>query len=122
MERRRYRRIAATLRKDERVLIKLGSEYIPASLVDLSAGGALLALPNSEVEIPFGDYCLLFLDHGSPLFSVRALALRWQKEGRIGFKFSSLTSADQRQIHTKLIRMGIVSARVQTQTAEKSAR
>lgn len=112
MERRRFERVSALAEKEERVLIKTGPEYIAASLVDLSAGGVLLSLPDPDIKFPLGDYCLLFLENGGPKFSVRAFALRDGGDGRIGFRFSSLTSSDQRHIQTKLIRMKIIAARV----------
>lgn len=111
MEKREHRRIPALAGEEDQVLIKVGSEYFPASLVDMSIGGVLVALQDSSVEFPLRDYCLLFTQNGNPIFSVRAWALRREKAGRIGFQFFNLTSSDRMQIHRKLVGMQIRSLR-----------
>lgn len=80
----------------------------------MSVGGVLVALKDSTIEFPLRDYCLLFTQDGSPIFSVRAWALRREKTGRIGFQFFNMTSSDRMKIHRKLVGMQIRHAHAAT--------
>ena len=111
MDRRRSQRIEALLDQEEQVLIEDNFQYVACTIVNFSEGGALLALKDPEVHLQIGDTFALFFDNGGHVLPLKAVALR--KIGRrIAFQFSGLTPDEEKAIHTKIIRMEMVLARV----------
>jgi c-di-GMP-binding flagellar brake protein YcgR len=113
MERRQYNRINALLDAEEQVLIESGTQLVRSTLINLSAGGALLALKEPEAAVAFqtGGAFHVFLDNGGHVLELNTKAVRTDGQ-KIAFQFSDLTAEQKRAIHTKLIRMAIISARV----------
>jgi PilZ domain len=110
-ERRRSRRIIPLLRQEERVTVQTDSQQFPAKIVNLGLGGALLDMRDSGAFIHVGRILSLFFENGGRLLEVRAMPAR--SDGRkVAFKFRDLTATDQQEIETKMIRMGILEARV----------
>ena len=111
MERRQDNRIDALIDAEEQVTIQNEGQSVFSTLINLSAGGALLTLKNSSVQFTAGDTSHLLFDNGGELLQLDATAIR--TDGRkIAFRFRDLSVEQKRAIHTKMIRMAIISARV----------
>ena len=111
MERRLCNRIDVLLEAEEQVFIEHGTELVPCSLQNLSGCGALVALKQSDHRFSAGDPFKLFFENGGELLELSS-AVVWSKPDKIAFRFCDLTADQSRAIHTKLIRMGIISARL----------
>ena len=113
MERRQYNRINALLDAEEQVLIESGTHLVPSTLINLSAGGVLLALNDAETGVEFqtGHAFHLFFDNGGHVLELNTKAVRTEGQ-KIAFQFSDLNTEQKRAVHTKLIRMAIISARI----------
>ena len=111
MERRRSKRIEALLDQEEQVLIEHNLHYVPSTIVNFSDGGALLALKDPDFRFSVGQRHTLFFDNGGQVLTLNATVVR--KTGRrVAFEFSDVTGEQTKAIHTKLIRMAMVMARV----------
>ena len=111
MERRRSRRIEALLDQEEQVLIEHDLQYVPSTIVNFSDGGALLALKDPDLCFTVGHRHVLFFDNGGQVLALEATVLR--KTGRrVAFQFSDVTPEQTKALHTKMIRMAMVMARV----------
>jgi hypothetical protein len=111
MERRQYNRINALLEAEEQVMIENGSQLVFSTLLNLSAGGALLELKDSGTQFPDGDTFHILFDNGGELLELDATAIRTGGR-KIAFRFPDLRVEQKKAIHTKMIRMGIILARV----------
>ncbi len=113
MERRQYNRISALLDAEEQVMIENGGQLVPSILINLSAGGALLALKETEpgLEFPAGNVFHLFFDNGGHVLELDTTVVRTEGQ-KIAFQFSDMNAEQKRAVHTKLIRMAIISAHV----------
>lgn len=92
-------------------MIEIGTEWVCATIVNLSAAGALLRLPHCDTRLLAGDTFKLFFDNGGQSLQLTATAIRTDGM-QIGFKFSGLSPDSRRAIETKLIRLAVVSARI----------
>ncbi len=111
MERRLYHRVGASLKAEEQVMIESGTHWVCATIVNLSAAGALLRLSHSEAHFPAGDTFKLFLDNGGSFVQLKATVVR--AGGReIAFEFSDLSPDTKTAIQPKSIRMAITSAQI----------
>ena len=111
MERRRSKRIEALLDQEEQVLIEHDFQYVPSSIVNFSDGGALLALKEPDVRFTVGHRHALFFDSGGQVLALKA-TVRRKTERRVAFEFCDVTLEQTEAIHTKLVRMAMVMARV----------
>jgi c-di-GMP-binding flagellar brake protein YcgR len=111
MERRQDNRINALIDAEEQVTIQNEGQPVSSTLINLSAGGALLTLKNSSVQFTAGDTSHLLFDNGGELLQLDATAIRTDGT-KIAFRFQGLSVEQKRAIHTKMIRMAIISARV----------
>ena len=111
MERRQYNRINALLEAEERVLIENGTELVPGTLINLSAGGILLTATESGVQFQAGGNFHLFLDNGGHLLELNATAVRADGQ-KIAFRFYDLGVEQKRAIQTKMIRLAIILSRI----------
>lgn len=111
MERRRSRRIEALLDREEQVLIEQDFQYVPSTIVNFSDGGALLALKDPEVLFTVGHSHALFFDNGGQILPLKATVIR-SIGRRVAFQFSDVSREQAKAIHTKMIRMEMVLARV----------
>jgi hypothetical protein len=111
-ERRRFQRIAPLLANEKRCLVSIGNRYLKSALVDMSGGGALFYLGNSDpAELGVGSSARLFFESGGTFFDVPAILLR--KNGLwLAFRFAALTPSDHREIDIKIVRMKMLSARL----------
>src|SRR5579862_2367966 len=111
MERRQDNRINTLIDAEEQVTIQNEGQSVFSTLINLSAGGALLTLKNSSVQFTAGDTSHLLFDNGGELLQLDAPAIRTDGT-KIAFRFQGLSVEQKRATHTKLIRMAIISARV----------
>jgi c-di-GMP-binding flagellar brake protein YcgR len=116
MNRRLHNRIDALPGAEEQVFIENNSELLAGKLSNLSAGGLLLVLNECEVSFLAGDRFNVLFENGGQLIGISATVVRSNGE-KIAFQFLDMTPEQKRAIHTKLIRMGIISARLRS--AEK---
>ena len=113
MERRGSRRIEALLDREEQVLIEHDLQYVPSTIVSFSEAGPLLALKDPDVRFIVGHRHSLFFDSGGQVLALQATVLR-RTGRRVAFEFSDVTREQTKAIHTKLIRMAMVMARVRS--------
>ena len=111
MERRKYNRISALLDAEEQVFIENGAQLVPSTLMNFAPGGALVELKDSGAQFPEGETFHILFDHGGELLELDATALRTDGTN-VAFKFGDLSDEQRRAIHTKIIRMAIISARI----------
>lgn len=89
-----------------------------ATIVNLSVAGALLTLADSYADISVGETLKLFFDNGGQPIVIKATVLR--SEGKqIAFEFSNLSPEAETGIHTKVIRMAIISERIKAMDANE---
>src|SRR3954453_19489255 len=104
-ERRRSKRIAAALGMEESVTVELNGQKLPASLVNLGLGGALLDLRDAASHLQEGAPLSLHFENGGQMLSLQATIAR--SDGRhVAFAFCNTSAADKQQIQAKIIRMG----------------
>src|SRR5882757_4732146 len=110
MDRRRHNRIHTLFDGEDHVMVESGTQSIYASILNLSAAGALLTL-KSEAHFPLSDTLDLLFDNGGQSIELAATVIR--SEGKqIAFEFSDLSPDAKMAIHTKLIRMAIISGQI----------
>src|SRR5689334_15487393 len=111
MDRRLHNRIDALLGAEEQVFIENETELVSCNLLNLSGGGALLAPKESGHHYSVGEPHNLFFDNGGQTLELRSTVIRSERD-KIAFQFCEVDAEQKRAIHTKLIRMAIISARL----------
>jgi len=115
IERRRHNRIKALLDQEGVALVRYKRQMFPASLANLSADGALLRFPCSPPGLEAGAVVSLWLDSGGTLLKVEAVIVR-SEPGHVAVQFHDLATAERDEIRTKVIRMEIITARLEKQS------
>ena len=110
-ERRRYKRLAPLLKREEQVLIEKDTHWMSTTIVNLGPAGALLTFTDSDALFTAGETLNLFFDNGGQPIVIKAIVLRSDSK-EIAFEFSDLSPDTRTAIETKLIRMAIISERI----------
>jgi len=113
MVRRRSRRIEALLDREEQVLIEHDLQYVPSTIVSFSEAGPLLALKDPDVRFTVGHSHVLLFDNGGQVLPLKATVTR-RVGRRVAFQFSDVTREQAKAIHTKMIRMEMILARLKS--------
>ena len=108
-DRRQSKRVMALTPEEEPVLVRAGSAQYSAKLVNMSSGGALIALLDCDLQTAAGDICQLLFSDGAFMFGVQGEVVR--KAGRYAaFKFVAVTPTLADSIADKLSRMEALSS------------
>lgn len=86
---------------------------LPASLANLSTDGAFLRFPCSPAGLETGAVVSVWLDSGGILLKVEAVIVRTEP-AHVAVQFLDLTPAERNEIRSKMVRMEIIAARLET--------
>lgn len=104
MEKRRAKRIMAFMPEEEPVFVRLDGAQYSARLVNMSSGGALVAVRDCDLESNSGDACQLLFCGAEGMFRLAGEIVR--KSGHYAaFKFVELTDSETQEIARKIARM-----------------
>ena len=109
MEKRRSKRIMAFMPEEEPVFVRLDGAQYSGRLVNMSSGGALVAVRDCDLESNPGDVCQLLFCGAERIFRADGEIIR--KSGHYAaFKFLELTAGQTLEIAQKIARMEDLSA------------
>jgi hypothetical protein len=105
---RQSERLMVLMPDEEPVVIQAGSKQYFGRLVNLSAGGGLISIPEANLYGEIGNtFALSFSNEGS-MFDVRGELIRvigWYA----AFRFANLSEQESNQLSVKLERMRTLS-------------
>ena len=109
-EKRQAERFVAVSHEQD-IVLKIGDDEYSGKLVNFSLAGALVEFSEPNVHCEVGSRVSAFFQSGCYLFNVQAIIVR-STTHQLGIQFCDLTSTDEREIKTKLIRMQILASRI----------
>src|SRR5215470_4803739 len=107
-ERRKYKRLAVCRDNESNVMVQNGSIRVAGTLLNLSLGGALLALADATVQAESGTTVSLSLQSDGHWFQVKAAIVRSAGPAHIAVQFIDLTETETEELRAKLTQMELI--------------
>ena len=93
------------------IVLKIGDNEFAGKLVNFSLTGALVEFIEPHLQWDIGGRVSAFFQSGCYLFNVQGVAVRATAK-QLAIQFSDLSSADEKEIKNKLVRMQILASRI----------